>query len=122
MIYLILFLLSYPLIGAFCLFSLFVKFVALFAIEKLDFAGTLHPSVKKVGLVLFFRGKVFDVFCNIFYVWIIFGQWPVGSGWTVTERIQRLVDGPDGWRKDRAVWYAVNALNPFCRVPHIKGC
>lgn len=66
MIYILLFLVLYPIIGAFCLFSLFVKFVALFAIEKLDFAGLLHPHVKKAGLLLFVRGKVFDIFCNLF--------------------------------------------------------
>lgn len=119
-LYLLIFLLAYSLVGVFCLFSLFVKFVALFAIEKLNRAGLLHPHVKKAGLVLFVRGKVFDIFCNLFFAWIIFCQWPLKRGWTVTERIQRLVDGPEGWRKDKAVWYAVEVLNRFA-AGHIKN-
>lgn len=69
--------------------------------------------------------KTFVMFCvawdflaNVLPTTLIFLE-PVIEG-SISQRLRRLVKGPDGWRKRFAAWVAVKLVNPYSNGgPHI---
>ena len=62
--------------------------------------------------------KVFDYLANVYPTTILFWDFQIEG--SISQRLRRLVKGPDGWRKDLAVWSAEDLLNPYSNGgPHI---
>jgi hypothetical protein len=105
-------------LGILSLAVLWVLYLAVMALQRTRDAGQLAPFAFRAGQMLLYFGLVWDVLCNLVIVSIMFCEVPREA--TVSERLRRLVRGPDGWRRRLATWYAVVLLNPFSpNGPHI---
>lgn len=81
--------------------------------------GKLAPWFVTFGKVFAAVSLVWDVICNVLWTSIIFLELPREA--TISQRLRRLVKGSPGWRKDLALWFSINLLNPFSYgKPHIK--
>lgn len=86
--------------------------------DKRD-AGMMTPLDWVIGYAVLAVGYPWDFICNALVLPALFGELP--HEWTVTARLQRLVNGPPGWRQRRALWFATVVINPFSgSKPHIK--
>lgn len=79
----------------------------------------LPKFTQRAGKCLLLLGYIHDFLCNVFPVSVLFLQVPHET--TVSERLKKLVKGEPGWRKQLAIWFAVNLINPGCpkNDPHI---
>ena len=61
---------------------------------------------------------VCDYLANVYPTTILFWDFKIEG--SISQRLRRLVKGPDGWRKDLARWVAQSLLNPYSNGgPHI---
>lgn len=85
--------------------------------KRVKEAGKLTPTTKVLGYTAYVCGYFWDVWCNILCT-IVFLD--MIQEFTVSERLQRLVDGKYGWRRTLAIWFAVTLINPFDNDQHIE--
>lgn len=92
---------------------LWVLYLAVMNLRYARDAGVylLTPATQRMGKAVLGIAYVWDFLCNMLPVSVIFLELP--HELLVTARVQRHVDGPDGWRRRVAIWFAVNMLNPF---------
>lgn len=92
-------------------------FLAIYHLKKVEAAQGLGPVSRFVGgwLVLP-SGLLHDFLLNVF-VSIPFLDLP--RDWLLTGRLQRYVDGPDGWRRRFALALDADKLEPY-DPNHIK--
>ena len=63
--------------------------------------------------------KVIDFLVNVYPTTPLFLDFKLEG--SISQRLRRLVKGPQGWRKDLAVWAAQVLLNPYSNgKPHIE--
>lgn len=88
-------------------------FLAIFHLKKVEQAQGLGPVSRFLGYwVLLPRGLLLDWMLNIVAslpLWDL----PAGPGELVTGRLQRYVDGPDGWRRRFALALDADKLEPY---------
>lgn len=88
-------------------------FLALFHLKKVEQAQGLKPISRFMGYwVLLPRGLLLDWMLNI-VVSLPLWDLPAGPGELVTGRLQRYVDGPDGWRRRFALALDADKLEPY---------
>lgn len=102
---LILWLLSLPI--------LWVCFVIVMRMKVSPPTGLLYPP----AYAFYLAAYGLDIACNLLVLPVLFLEWP--HEFTVSARLQRLVDGPPGWRQTLALWFATRLLNPHSPTPHI---
>lgn len=93
------------------LYGLWLFFLAVMNLQRSRDAGKLPRPAYLFGLPLLYAGLLLDFLCNMFPATLILLELP--HEYVVTQRLQRLVAGPDGWRKRLALWFARNLLDPF---------
>src|SRR5579872_1506832 len=100
------------------IYTLWFFYVAVMDMRSARDAGTLTLAAKIMGYPIMFAGLAVDFIVNLTIAPVIFLDWP--RELTVSGHIQRLVDGPAGWRKSLATWFAINLLNSMSiGSPHI---
>lgn len=98
--------------------EIWLRYLAVMALKRARNEGKLSRAAFAIGLTLFIPAYVLDILGNLIICTVLFLDWPRET--LITGRIQRYVDGPDGWRRRMAVWFAVHLLNPF-DDGHIDG-
>lgn len=92
-------------------------FLAVFHLKKVEAAQGLGPISRFFGYwVLLPKGLVADFMLNIV---ISLPLLDPPREWLVTGRLQRYVDGPDGWRRRFALAVDADKLEPYDNG-HIK--
>lgn len=109
--------------GIYLVFRLWVStwthFLAIFHLKKVEQAQGLRPISRFLGYwVLLPKGVLLDWLLNIVCT-LIFLDLPAHPGELVTGRLQRYVDGPDGWRRRVALAIDADKLEPYDKG-HIK--
>ena len=107
--------------GVVALAVLEVMYCAVMGLRAAQVAGTLTPLAESIGKKFALIALVCDVLCNVIWTGVLFLELhsPIHEP-TISQRLRRLVKGPDGWRKRLATWFAVNALNSVSvGGPHI---
>jgi hypothetical protein len=112
-------LIGYVVTGLISLLILWVLFLAVMCLKDARDAGRLSPLATRLGNVLLAFGYFWDFGWNALFATVLFLDAP--REFTLSARLQRYVDGPDGWRRRRAIWFAINLLNG-CSAggPHIR--
>lgn len=86
-------------------------FLALFHLKKVEQAQGLKPISRFMGYwVLLPKGLLHDFMLNMVLTLPLW-DWP--REWLVTGRLQRYVDGPDGWRRRFALALDADKIQPF---------
>ena len=98
--------------------EIWLRYLAVMALKRVRNEGKLSRAAFAIGLTLFIPAYVLDILGNLIICTVLFLDLPRET--LITGRIQRYVDGPDGWRRRMAVWFAVHLLNPF-DDGHIDG-
>lgn len=94
-----------------------VHFLAIFHLKKIEQAQGLRPISRFVGYWLVLpSGVLHDFLLN---VWVSVPLLDPPREFLLTGRLQRYVDGPDGWRKRFALALDADKLEPFDHG-HIK--
>lgn len=93
------------------LYLCWTLYLAIMALKRARDSGTLPKVAYYLGLPLLWLGLLVDFICNVLVTLLPFLDLP--REFLVTARLQRYVDGPDGWRKRLALWFALNLLDPF---------
>lgn len=98
---------------------LWLFYLAVMNLSGVKKSGGLNSPAKAIGYLIFVIGYLLDVIINVATVSFIFLDPP--RQWTVSQRLQQYVDGRPGWRRNLALWFANNLMNPFSPGgPHIK--
>ena len=92
---------------------LWMLFLATMNLNEAKNAGQLHGFALWAGYTVLLEGLLWDAFIQFTFASLIWGEPP--REWTVSGRVARLCAGPDGWRKDRAVWFRDTLLKLFDR-------
>jgi hypothetical protein len=109
----------YPPAALLALAVLWVLFVIVMWFSEKRDAGTLTLLDKVFGYAALAIGYPWDFLCNLLVLPVLF--WELPNELMVTSRLQRLVNGPPGWRRRLAMWFAVVLINPFSgSKPHIR--
>ena len=96
-----------------------VVYLAIMNLMRVRDTVGLSIAAERCGKALLYFGLFLDFLCNVLTCTLIFRDIP--RDFLVTSRLQRYVDGPEGWRKDRAIWWAENMLDSFDPTgSHIK--
>ena len=101
------------------LFVLWVLFVCAMAMKLAE--PRLPPAMVRFCRQFVFVGTIYDVLCNMFLATGLFFDLPQEA--TVSRRLERLIVSPRWeWQRRLAIWFAVVAMNPFCKPddPHIN--
>ena len=91
-----------------------VCFILVMKIKDANLTGPLYI----IAYAFYLCAYAWDIVCNLLVVPVIFMEFP--REFTVSARLQRLIDGSSGWRRNLALWFAVKLLNPFSNPPHIR--
>ena len=84
------------------LWTLWVFFLAVMSLQRVRDTAGLTFWCKVFGYPVLFVGLVLDFLCNVFALSLILLEIPKEG--TVTARLKRHNQGPDGWRKSVAKW------------------
>ena len=84
-------------------------YVVVMRLKMVQDEGKLTKAQKVFGYPFLAIGLLLDFFVNVLYASALFKEWP--HEWTVSSRLWRLSNGPDGWRKDRATLLRVELLD-----------
>ncbi|MES2685494.1 MAG: hypothetical protein V4706_01665 [Pseudomonadota bacterium] len=92
---------------------LWVLFLAVMNLQQTRDEGKLSPFAKWSGYTVLAEGLVVDALIQFTVANLIWWERP--QEWTVSGRVARLCNGPDGWRKVRAIWFRDTLLKSFDR-------
>lgn len=97
--------------------STWTHFLAIFHLKKVEEVQGLRPMSRFFGYwVLLPKGLLLDFLLNLVAT-LFFLDLP--REWLLTGRLQRYVDGPDGWRRRLALAIDADKLEPYDNG-HIK--
>jgi hypothetical protein len=114
----ILYLLAYVVLSLVALGILEVMYIAVMGLQRAHDEQKLKPWAIKAGTVFMYFGLLWDVLCNVLIATVVFLEFPREA--TISQRLRRLVQSPQGWRKSLAIWFAESLLNPFSNGgPHV---
>lgn len=94
-------------------FTLWIFFLAVMALDRAHYEGKLKGIVMYPGCVILAIGLVIDVICQITIFTVICLDLPREP--TVSQRLTRYKNFDKGWRRKFALWFAHNFLDPFDR-------
>lgn len=86
-------------------------YVLIMGLYRAKLAGKLTKANKVLGAPYLVVGYVVDIVANATYAWWVFEERP--RELLVTTRLTRYVNGPAGWRKDKANLICAELLDPF---------
>jgi hypothetical protein len=92
-------------------YALWLFYLAVMHLARAREAGTLSRTALYLGYPLFLIGYTLDVFVQIVVASVIFLDPP--RDWTLTGRLKRYINGPEGWRETVAIWMCQHLLNAF---------
>ena len=84
-------------------------YVVVMRLKMVQQAEKLTLAQKVFGYPYLAIGLVLDFFVNVLYASLLFRERP--KEWTVSSRLWRLSNGPEGWRRDRATLLRVELLD-----------
>lgn len=91
-------------------YMLWHHYLAVMCLKRAREAGTLTKPAYYIGLPMLYVGIFTDFLVNMLLT-IPFFDLP--REWLVTGRLTRYAQGADGYRKNCALWFADNLLDPF---------
>jgi hypothetical protein len=98
-------------LGAFLsLYVLWVYFLAVMALERVDDITPLTGAVRAFALCVLLPGYLLDAVVNLTVMTVLLLDVP--REWLVTARLSRLISD-DGWRGRIARWFCSTLLDPF---------
>ena len=100
-----------PLIIPFGIREIWLRYLAIMALKRAKDEGKLSKAAFSFGVTLLVPAYLMDVLGNITICTVLFLDLPREA--LITSRVQRYVDGKDGWRRNLAIWFARHLLNPF---------
>lgn len=104
------------LVGCDMLVRLWILFLACMNLGDVRRSGvlaTLHPFIQRAAMAVYAMGAAVNLLARHTVACLIFGVgWERGE-LGISALVDRLCDGPDGWQKDRALWWRKNVLGPF---------
>jgi hypothetical protein len=103
--------LVHVLLGFASFYVLWILYLAVMNLQRAHDAGTITRPAYCLGLPLLYLGLLVDFLVNVFPVTVLFLELP--RELLVTARLTRYANGPDGWRKRLALWFAHNLLDTF---------
>jgi hypothetical protein len=103
--------LMYMLLGFASFYVLWILYLAVMNLQRARDAGTITRPAYYLGLPLLYLGLLVDFLVNVFPVTVLFLELP--RELLVTARLTRYANGPDGWRKRLALWFAHNLLDTY---------
>ena len=102
--------------------SLFVYFLAVMHLrDAIEDGKVKSRKVLYVAYCVLVFAYLLDVCFQWTLAFLLFRERPpfkAARPWlelTFSERTKRLAAGPNGWRRDRAIWYQNHVLSPFDR-------
>lgn len=104
------YLLAAVVISALFLLEVWTRYLAIMALYRVERLGDLPAVSRRLGLLLLGYGYLIDFLGNLLLT-VLFLDLP--RELLMTHRLQRYVDGPNGWRRRFALWVAVDMLDPF---------
>lgn len=91
---------SLIILGAFiAIKQLFLYFVAAMRLREVRDAQALTKAQRVIGSVLVCEGLLLDLLVHFTIGTVLFLELPAKNEYTLSRRIWRLSNGPDGWRK-----------------------
>lgn len=102
------------------LLAFFYLYVLVMGFYRASLAGRLTGFVKWLAYPAVLIAIAVDLFANWTVASVMFWERPTGPLELVTYRLSRYIDGPEGWRKDRATWVCHTLLDLF--DPSGKHC
>ena len=91
----------------------YVYYAAVIMFRNMRDAGALEgltPSVIVMIKLALYVGLILDGILNWVFLTVVFWEWPKEV--LCTYRVKRFYWGDEGWRKQRARWFAKNWLLP----------
>src|SRR6266404_5787210 len=88
---------TYPILCVALVYTLWVFYLAVMALDRAKEAGTLRPIAFKLGLPILGIGYFLDLLTNVFVMTFVMLELP--REWVVTARLRRHVKDSDGCRK-----------------------
>lgn len=92
------------------LYALWVFYLAVMNLMRARIAGRLRKPALVLGYPLLVVGVLLDVAANVLVMSVLLLEPP--RELLVTKRLRRHATGT-GWRRDVAMWFAVNLLDVF---------
>ena len=91
-------------LGAFfAIKQLFLYFVAAMRLREVRDSQTLTKEQRVIAAVLVCEGLLLDLLVHLTIGTILFLELPARKEYTLSRRLWRLSNGPDGWRKSLAL-------------------
>jgi hypothetical protein len=101
-------------VSAVLVLLLWVLFMSVMVIAK-RYAAEKRPLARLlllgIGIPTLVLGLIVDVVVNATVAWGVFGTPP--AEWTLTERLRKLIEGPRGKDRDRAIWFCTHFIEPW---------
>lgn len=97
-------------------FMLWVFFLAVMHLQWADKTGRLArcaPIVQKMARVVLLLGQLQNLTLRWSFSILLFWDFELVKEWGISPQVERLANGPDGWQKERAIWWRDNVLKPF---------
>jgi hypothetical protein len=86
-------------------------YLGIMTLKRARDEGKVTRPAEMVGVPIYWTGVLLDFLGNITFAVLIFRDIPREV--LVSQRLQRYVDGPPGWRRERAIWWAEHFLDPY---------
>ncbi|MBT2299288.1 hypothetical protein J7E70_02315 [Variovorax paradoxus] len=83
----------------FALKQLWLYFVAAMRLREVRDAKALTKAQRVLGSMLLFEGLLLDLLVHVFIGTLVFLELPARKEYTLSRRLWRLSNGPDGWRR-----------------------
>lgn len=91
-------------------YALWLFYLAVMNLKRAKDAGKLSKTAYVLGLPILWFGLFLDAVVNVFIMTVLMLEFP--RELTVTSRLSRHAR-KEGWRKEFAVWIAVELLDTF---------
>jgi hypothetical protein len=91
-------------------YALWVLYLAVMSLKRVQDAGMLHNTARVFGMPILVIGYVLDALVNIFILTILLVEIP--EELTVTARLKRHIKESNDWRLGVACWF-IPLLDPF---------
>lgn len=109
----LLLLLALPVLVFLWIMALWIMFLAVMNLQRARDAGTLTVWGYRLGMPVLYLGLFMDCMTNVFVCTFLFLQFPRRGEYLVTQRLERNIQDPSGFRLRMALWFCANMLDTF---------
>lgn len=91
--------------------QLWLYFVAAMRLQEVRNAEALTKAQRVIGSILLFEGLLLDLLVHWFIGTVLFLELPAPKEYTLSRRLWRLSNGPEGWRRRLATLIRTQLLD-----------